>query len=41
MVEIQCPDCGSMLKINEEREYFCEDCNRVLFENEIRKSCAL
>ena len=34
-------DCGTMLELNEKREYYCKDCNRVLSENEIRTRCAL
>ncbi len=40
-IEIQCPDCGTMLELNEKREYYCKDCIRVLSENEIRTRCAL
>jgi len=41
MIEIQCPDCGTILKMNEEKEYFCDDCDRILFESQIRERCAL
>ena len=30
-IEIQCPDCGTMLELNEKREYYCKDCKRVLY----------
>ena len=40
-IEIQCPDCGTILELNEKREYFCKECDRVLSENEIRARCVL
>jgi len=41
MIEIQCPDCGTILKMDEQKEYICDDCDRVLSESEIRERCAL
>lgn len=41
MIELQCPDCGSILIITEMREYYCDECERVLSEREIRERCAL
>lgn len=38
-IEIQCPDCGTMLELDEKREYYCKDYNRVLSESEIRTRC--
>ena len=40
-VKIQCPNCGSIFILNNNREYFCEICNRVYAENEIRTHCGL
>ncbi len=40
-IEVQCPDCGCIFRLNEEREYFCKNCNRVFYENEIRERCGL
>jgi len=38
---IQCPDCGNLFIYNEEREVFCEICNRVFSESEVRARCGL
>ncbi len=38
---IQCPDCGNIFVLNENREYFCYNCQRVYTENEIRARCGL
>lgn len=38
---IQCPDCGNLFIYNEEREIFCEICNRVFSESEVRTRCGL
>ena len=40
-VKIQCPNCGNTFILNNNRECFCEKCNRVYTENEIRASCGL
>ena len=40
-VYIQCPNCGEILKINADRNYYCKDCNHVYSENEIREKCGL
>ena len=40
-VKIQCPNCGNIFILNNNRECFCEICNRVYTENEIRARCGL
>ncbi len=40
-VYIQCPNCGEILKINTDRNYYCKDCNHVYSEKEIREKCGL
>ncbi len=41
VIKIQCPDCGFIFILNEKREYFCYNCQRVYTENEIRARCGL
>ena len=38
---IQCPDCGEIFVFNEKGECFCEKCDRVFFENEVRARCGV
>ena len=40
-VKIQCPNCGNIFILNNNKECFCEICNRVYTENEIRARCGL
>ena len=40
-VKIQCPNCGNIFILNSNSECFCEKCNRVYTENEIRARCGL
>lgn len=40
-IQIQCPVCGSVFVLNEKRNYYCEICNRIYTENEIRARCGL
>ena len=38
---IQCPDCGNIFILIKNKNYFCENCNRIYTENEIRTRCGL
>ncbi|MFX1506808.1 MAG: hypothetical protein ACFFDC_11960 [Promethearchaeota archaeon] len=40
-VELQCPDCGNLLTKTETKDYYCNECDRSLDENEIRERCGL
>ena len=40
-IKIQCPDCGSIFILNEHREYFCRNCDKIYSESEIRERCGL
>ncbi|MHA1488978.1 MAG: hypothetical protein ACTSRI_04915 [Promethearchaeota archaeon] len=40
-VNIQCPDCGEIFVFNEKEECFCNKCDRVFSENEVRARCGL
>jgi len=40
-IEIQCPNCGDVIKINPERKYLCRSCDHIFTENEIREKCGL
>ncbi len=40
-IEIQCPDCGNIFILDKRNNYFCENCNRIYNENEIRTRCGL
>ena len=40
-IQIQCPVCGNIFILNEKRNYYCEICNRIYTENEIRARCGL
>ena len=40
-VKIQCPDCGSIFVLNQKGEIFCNICERVFSEHEIRNRCGL
>lgn len=40
-VKIQCPNCGNIFILNKNSEHFCEICNRIYTENEIRAQCGL
>ncbi|MHA2182659.1 MAG: hypothetical protein ACXAAH_14660 [Promethearchaeota archaeon] len=40
-IYVQCPNCGDLLKVNLEREYYCRYCNITYTEDEIRKNYGL
>jgi len=40
-IEIQCPDCGNIFILDKKKNYFCENCNRIYTEYEIRARCGL
>ena len=40
-IKIQCPNCGSIFILNESREYFCRNCDKIYSESEIRERCGL
>ena len=40
-VEIQCPDCGTIIKFNEFEPFHCDKCKRYFDEDEIREACGM
>ena len=40
-IKIQCPDCGDIFSLNNNRKYYCKKCKRIFLESEIRARCGL
>ena len=40
-LEIQCPECGTILRFDELEAFHCSKCKRFFDEAEIRERCAL